>query len=211
LENQKEIYSVKPIAIEYTYYLNYEVTCTSDYQYLFEILSNATENDTVRLMIANYGGSLTTCISIVNAIRQSQASVVGVLTSIAYSAAGAIFLACDGHEVLRHTSFMGHDAIGGSYGSLAQIDREIEHKRDVLTSFCNDVYKGFLSDEEIAELVQGKSDLWLNEESIVERLDRKHKLLREDYDNYMKESSYSKEDLKKLTKKDLIEIITSNI
>lgn len=143
-----------------------------------------------------------TCISIVSAIRSSKALVIGSLTSIAYSAASIIWLACDYQEVFEHASFMAHDGAGWSSGSFTQQYKQIEHSKKVLEGLYRDVYEGFLSDEEIDNILDG-SELWLDFEEIIERLNG---MSPEQEDSAL----LTPEELSKLTKKDLVKIIIDN-
>lgn len=175
MSNKKDYVYGTPVATEYRYYLDDSVSDPQDYHELFELLANAGENDLVRIIISNFGGSLVTCIAIVNAIRSTKAMTMGVLASVAYSAGGAIWLACEGQEVQQHVGFMAHDAQGGSFGSLFQQKQSIEHEMEILRSLYLDVYEGFLSEEEI-ELVLKNGDMRLSEKEICSRLDKRVKL-----------------------------------
>lgn len=172
MSNKKDYVYGTPVATQYRYYLDESVSNPQDYHELFELLANAGENDLVRIIISNFGGSLVTCIAIVNAIRSTKAMTVGVLASVAYSAGGAIWLACEGQEVQQHVGFMAHDAQGGSFGSLFQQKQSIEHEMQILHSLYNDVYRGFLSEDEI-EIILKNGDMWLSEKDICDRLDKR--------------------------------------
>lgn len=175
MSNKKDCVYVTPIATEYRYYLDESVSNPQDYHELFELLNIAGENDCVRIIISNFGGSLTTCLAIVNSIRACRAVTIGVLASVAYSAGGVVWLACEGQEVQQHAGFMGHDAQGGSFGSLYQQKQSIEHEMVMLRSLYEDVYEHFLSTQEIEVLLKN-GDLWLNEKDIIQRLDKRQEL-----------------------------------
>lgn len=220
MSNKKDFVYVTPVATEYRYYLDESVSSPQDYHELFELLNVAGENDCVRIIISNFGGSLVTCLAIVNAIRACKAVTIGVLASVAYSAGGVIWLACEGQEVQQHVGFMGHDAQGGSFGSLYQQKQSIEHEMVMLRSLYEDIYKHFLTPEEIEVLLKN-GDLWLNEKEIVERLENRQNLFEaEDADNRAKQEAAldamfdqefptpDENDLKKLTKQQLIKLLT---
>ena len=215
----KDYYHAVPLAMEYTYPLDDEVTEASDYRQLMHLLRYAGEGDIVRLEISNYGGSLSTCIAIVNAIRQSAATTVGALQSVAYSAAGAIWLACDVQEVGQHSSFMGHPANGGDYGTLHQRKTAAEHTYQILESLYRDVYAGFLTEEEIDSVLKN-DEVWLTETQIKERLEKREA----DYVKATEEAEAVADQmfedmfapppehlLKKMTKADLIRMINGEI
>ena len=176
--NKKDYVYMTPVSTEYRYYLDTSVTETEDYHELTELLYNAGENDCVRIIISNFGGSLSTCVALVNAIRSCRALTIGVLASVAYSAGGAIWLACEGQEVGQHVGFMAHDGQGGSFGSLHQQKMSIEHDMAILRSLYTDVYEHFLTPEEI-EVVLKNGDLWIAGKDIVERLEKRDTLIKE--------------------------------
>lgn len=223
MSNKKDCVYITPIVSEYRYYLDESVSSPQDYHELFELLNVASENDCVRIIISNFGGSLVTCLAIVNAIRSSKAMTVGVLASVAYSAGGVIWLACEGQEVQQHVGFMGHDGQGSSFGSLYQQKQSIEHEMVMLRSLYEDIYKHFLTPEEIEVLLKN-GDLWLNEQEIVTRLGKRQELYEaEDAANLAEQQKqlteiFDEEEpvlpdtiLNKLTKPDLVNYIKGNI
>jgi ATP-dependent protease ClpP protease subunit len=220
-QQHKDYYYAVPNSVTYTYYLDDEVTDSSDYRELLQMLFNAGEDDVVRIVLSNYGGSLSTCVAIVNGIRSCRATTVGVLTSVAYSAAGAIWLACEGQEVHNHVGFMSHDGQGGTFGSMFQQKQHIEHSMAILRSLYEDVYKHFLSPEEI-DTVLKNGDLWLTENEIIERLEKRSAIFKQEHEDKQK-AAYDEmfaefegdeipdEILKKLTKSQLIDYIKDEI
>jgi len=222
MEKKDYVYAT-PVATEYRYYLDDEVSDSQDYHELFELLEGVGENDCVRIIISNFGGSLVTCVAIVNAIRACKGVTIGVLASIAYSAGGAIWLACQGQEVRNHVGFMSHDAIGGSYGSLFQQQLSIEHQRNILRSLYEDVYKHFLNPQEIDEVLKN-NDMWMNEQEIIKRLEARDKAFEQEQIEAQKQASADMEAmfdeldppvpeaiLKKLNKQQLIDYALDKI
>lgn len=221
MSNKKDYVYGTPVATEYRYYLDTSVEETDNYHELFELLANAGENDLVKIIISNFGGSLVTCVAIVNALRSSAATTIGVLTSVAYSAGGVIWLACDGQEVHNHVGFLGHDGNGSSFGSLYQQKQNIEHEMIMLRSLYEDVYEGFFTQEEI-EVILKNGDMWLNEKEIIDRLQKRDahfKALAEqeqqaqqaEFMAMINEGDYDDWILNKLTKTQLIQLYKGEI
>jgi ATP-dependent protease ClpP protease subunit len=221
MSDKKDYVYATPVATEYRYYLDTSVTETEHYQEMFELLQTAGENDCVRIIISNFGGSLSTCVAIVNAIRNCRALTVGVLASVAYSAGGAIWLACEAQEVGQHTGFLAHDGQGSTYGSLHQQKMSIEHDMAILRSLYEDVYENFLTTEEI-ETVLKNGDLWISGKDIVERLEKREALYKQQDEEAAKkqeaeieamfnEPEIPQEALAKLTKAQLISYIKGDV
>lgn len=225
MSDKKDYVYVTPVATEYRYYLDESVSSPQDYHQLFELLNEAGENDCVRIIISNFGGSLATCIAIVNAIRACRALTVGVLASVAYSAGGAIWLACEGQEVQQHVGFMAHDGSGVSYGSLYQQKQSIVHEMEQLRSLYEDVYQYFLTTEEI-ELLLKNGDLWLTEKEICQRLEQREKTMKEQHEAQRKQDEQNLAEMfdeldelsklpdwaiDKVTKKQLVQYINGEV
>jgi ATP-dependent protease ClpP protease subunit len=221
MSDKKDYVYATSVATEYRYYLDTSVTETEHYTELFELLFNAGENDCVRIIISNFGGSLSTCVAIVNAVKNCRALTVGVLASVAYSAGGAIWLACEAQEVGQHTGFLAHDGQGSTYGSLHQQKMSIEHDMAILRSLYEDVYENFLTKEEI-ETVLKNGDLWISGKDIVERLEKREALYKQqdeeaakkqeaELEEMFNEPEIPQEALAKLTKAQLISYIKGDV
>ena len=74
-----------------------------------------TSADYVRLVMNNGGGQLDSMLSIIDAIKRSNATVVAVLSGTVASAATMIALACDEVEVADYTSWLTHYHISKSF------------------------------------------------------------------------------------------------
>jgi ATP-dependent protease ClpP protease subunit len=177
--NKDVVYAV-PKSYEFTYYLSDCVLDSHEYHDLLQLLDSATEDDVIRIMINNFGGEAGTCVQIVNSIRECKALTVGVLSGNAFSAAGIIFMACDQHEVGMHTMMMIHQGIGGTEGKYSDMSSQVVAGMKRTESLYRDVFDHFLTDLEIVDVLGGK-DLWLDHESIVERLEKRSKAFQEEY------------------------------
>ena len=141
-----------------------------------------------------------------------------MLTSVAYSAAGAIWLACEAQEVHNHVGFMSHDGQGGTFGSMFQQKQHIEHSMAILRSLYCDVYHHFLSQEEL-DIVLKNGDLWLTEDQIISRLEKRQDLFdkehqakqQENLSDFLFEEEVPEELLMKLTKKQLVDYAMGKI
>ena len=77
-------------------------------------------------------------------------------------------------EVEDYTHFMIHNYSTGAQGKGHEVlDYITFNDRDLKVTF-KDIYSGFLSEEEIVDVIKGK-DLWLNATEVRERLSTKTK------------------------------------
>ena len=134
----------------------------------FDILQNATENDLVVIHINSYGGDLMTTNQIVTQIKTCEAQVVCQIESACCSAATMVALACDGLLCYPHGYMMIHTSSGCIFGKQSDIRRQEDFYNDWLEGFFNEIYKDFLTQKEINEVLNGK-DMWLNSEEVMKR------------------------------------------
>lgn len=169
----KQVY-VKTEKTEYrchTIYLDGPIEDVQFYRPAFEILENVGEGDLVRLIIDSPGGYLASAIRFVNMIRNCQADVIGVLSGVAQSAASLILLACPSVQIMPYSSMMAHSASWGAIGSTGNVYDNVAFTTVEINRFMNDVYKGFLTDDEIEDVKKGRREIWLNEAEIGRRLE----------------------------------------
>jgi ATP-dependent protease ClpP protease subunit len=85
------------------------------------------------------------------------------------SAATMIFLASESFEVSDHSAFMFHNYSGISIGKGGEMYEQISFEKKWFNKLVNNIYKDFLTSEEIKDIEQGK-DLWLDGDEVVLRL-----------------------------------------
>lgn len=127
-----------------------------------------TSADQVRLVMNNGGGQLDSMLSIIDAIKRSNATVVAVLSGTVASATTMIALACDEVEVADYTSWLTHYYSGGSAGKGNEIKAKHLFDEVEIPKMFKELHKGFFTEAEIERVIDGK-DEWLNKEQILER------------------------------------------
>ena len=160
----------KPIAFLYEIDLDDDITSPSQYREERDILRSAGDNDVIKINICCDGGRLDTTMSLVANLRSTRAVTIGVLESECHSGASVIFLCCDEHHVAPHAGMLIHEATYGCVNSADKLHRHVDFSKKRLYEVYHDVYKYFLSEEEIDAVLAGQ-DMWLNAEQIVERLE----------------------------------------
>jgi ATP-dependent protease ClpP protease subunit len=150
-----------------TAYLMGEIYETEEYNELCYTLEN-TEAEEVRLVMNNGGGLMHSMLTIRESIRKSNAVVTAVLSGTVASAATMIALACDNIEVAPHTAFMIHSSSGGISGKSHETKAYMDFSDKNTKEIFDNVYKGFLTQEEIDKVLDGK-DMWLNKAEVEER------------------------------------------
>lgn len=161
----------------FRFFLDNDIEENSKYREIIQVLISATQGDIVELMISNSGGFLSTTISLINAIRQSEAFVRAVIMSEAHSASSFISVACDDSVALPHSRMLIHNPRCGSFGNFNEVVKNNEFFEKHIKNFYLDVYKDFLSEDEINDVLEGK-DLWLTSDEFNQRIEKRNEKIR---------------------------------
>lgn len=148
-----------------------DVSSPDDFAEEFAALASAREHDMVKLDIVSGGGSLDTCIMIRRAMAACDASIVGWIGPTCASAATAIALQCDGWEVDEMSSFMIHTgSFGAGRGKARDTQAYVSHQVQQIEKFIRLVYAGFLNEDEIELVLDGK-ELYFEGDELIARLE----------------------------------------
>lgn len=153
----------------WTFHIDTDVTEPSYYRLMLETLESCSESDTVKILVNTAGGNAYSMISIINAIKNCKAEVTGYLAGEACSAGSAILIACNSWEIAPYTTMMIHTMSYGTGGKESDVNRHTQHMTEWNKSVVSDIYKGFLSEDEIERVLDGV-ELWLQYDQIIERL-----------------------------------------
>jgi ATP-dependent Clp protease, protease subunit len=126
-------------------------------------------NDAVIITISSYGGLLDGALTIIDAIQRTEATVIGVITGMAASAASIIALHCDELYVTEYARMLAHTARLGNSGKLPDVHDAHNFNRKFITRVFEDAYEGFLTPQEIEICLAGK-EMYFDAEEIELRL-----------------------------------------
>ena len=170
-EEQQQVYTQVKVV------LNSSIQEPDYYTALINRIDDLGEGDSLTLQLDSIGGDVDGCIALVDAIENTPADVTAVLSGRVYSAASIIALRCPQIQVGPYARMMIHSWSGvGGFGKYNEVVADYEFNQKFLKSFFCDTYKHFLTDQEIQQVLDGK-DLYVGAEGILERLERKNKLL----------------------------------
>lgn len=159
----------------YTCYLDKGIGEAHLYRNLLEFLRRASEEDEFHLVLNGPGGHLYTCIQIVHAIKDTAAHVTGVLVGEACSAHANIFIVCHSHIVHDYASLMIHTLTGSSWGKGHDITRMGKALNETARIMYEDLYRGFLTEEELLNVLNNNKDDWyVGRDEILSRLEVVH-------------------------------------
>ena len=174
LNEQCEVSQTSMVYNAYDIYLDEEIKDPTYYRHAFQVLRSAQQGDLVRIFISSPGGNLNSALIYRNCIQECQGDVVAIIEAEAYSAASLIALSCPSIEVKPYATMMLHSAAFGSSGSVQNVRDHVEFTGRHAESLMEEVYKDFISDEELLDLKKGR-ELWFDYKEIGERLDKMFK------------------------------------
>jgi ATP-dependent Clp protease, protease subunit len=158
------------------FYLSKEIGEAEGYIDMVHRIVSASPSDVIYIHLNTPGGQMDTGVQIINAMRNSQAKIVTVLESTAYSLGTLIFLAGDEMVVNEHCMMMFHNFNGGLIGKGNELVSELEATIKWFASLAKDIYVPFLTEEEFERIVRGE-DMWMQTPEIKRRLENMVKVL----------------------------------
>lgn len=153
-------------------YLDEPIEEPTYYRKALKVFEEAGPGDLIKLKIDTPGGRLDTTIKFINAIQNCQADVVGILEGSAASAGSFILLSCPLIQIQPFTSMMCHNASFGSIGSALNVKDEVDFSIREIERIVKKVYKDFLTEKEIENIILANRELRFNDEEIGERLEK---------------------------------------
>lgn len=145
------------------------------YRTVLQGIDSLGEGDLILLNINSYGGQLDGAIAIINAIENTDADVHASIEGVAASAASLIALASPSISVSPYATMMVHAATFGAFGKQSDVISHASFVDKQVRNLMGSVYKDFLTDKELEEVIMGK-ELWFDAEEIVRRLELRAEL-----------------------------------
>ena len=145
--------------------------------------------DLITIHINCYGGNADVGMNIYDCLRQSPANVEVSIEGACCSCASMIMLAGNCWRVTPHAHVMVHSWSEGIYGKWNEIISKFNYDKCVFEKQFGELYKDFLTDEEIEDCLKGK-DFYFDSNETVKRLNA-----------YQKEDIEYDEAIKKITDK----------
>lgn len=171
LTHFNENYFSKPIAYSHELFLTSEIGEAENYVQWLQIINNAHENDVIHIHINSPGGYLTTSIQLYNALIKSEATVAVSVEGECCSGATMILMAADTVAVDSNAYFLFHSYSGGNIGKYNNLQENAKFQEKWFPKVVKEIYKDFLSIEEIETVLKGV-DLWLDAEEVVSRFEQ---------------------------------------
>ena len=170
-KQDERIFSRSAVNI-HEFYLSGTIESADEYVDWFDIIRHSGPTDVIRIIINSYGGDMFTAIQFMRVLTETEATVIISVEGACMSAATIVFLCADQFEVSEHSMFMMHTYSGGVMGKGGEMLDQLQHERAWSEKLWRDIYKDFLTEEEIQSILNNK-DLWMDGEQVIKRLEEK--------------------------------------
>lgn len=199
-QSQKIVFQKQVQNTIYNIYFSGEIGSPEHYINIINLIQSATEGDAINLHINSTGGDLASTIQIRNALLNTDATVTAIVEGECYSAATVLMLSADFIEISPHTSFMIHNYSSSAFGKGGELYERIEHLNNWFLEFFKDVYKDFLTENELQDIIKGK-DIWMTTKDVQKKLENMLKKHNENLKNITDKAETKSEDNKEKTRK----------
>lgn len=161
---------------DYTLFIDDDIVEPSYYREILHVLRAATDSDLVNIQLTTSGGSLETSVMILNAINACQANVTLTLDHQASSGGSMIMMSSvDEYKIMPYSSMMVHYAsLYGVDGKASDIESYMRFLRSNTNELFEALYKGFLTEDELNNVMYNGAELYFNSEEIITRLNNKN-------------------------------------
>jgi ATP-dependent protease ClpP protease subunit len=161
----------KSLARQHSFYLSGEVLEPEEYIEWFDTIRNCGSDDEVIIHINSMGGNVDTAIQFIRVLSETAATVTTSVEGSCMSAATMIFLSGHCFQITPFSLFMFHNYSGGTFGKGGEMYDNVVFERNWSTKFLHYIYKDFLTEAEIKQILDNK-DIWMDHEEATIRCKR---------------------------------------
>ena len=169
-----QVFAAPRIGQEYSIYLSNAVQAPAAYDALCHQLRTVTEHDKVKLYLNTPGGAVISGLALIQAMRESKATITTILNPQAFSMGALIFLCGDVCLAPPNSLLMFHNYSGGLSGKGNEQAAELSATNAWFDEAMHDTCHPFLTKKELQAVLQGK-DLWMRSPEINKRLQQMKK------------------------------------
>lgn len=168
---------VRPV-VQITISIDEIIKSPKYYRIIVQELASLSSEDEVIIYINSPGGDLHGLVSLLEAIRLCEAEILAVITGRAHSAASMLALACPNVAITPYSNMLVHFVSFGTGGKATDVLSNVQHTIEYSKLIFKDIYQGFLTNQEMQDVISGK-ELWLQSAEIDARLTNRQKFLEE--------------------------------
>lgn len=154
------------------------IECAEQFAQGIQALEASDENNPVQINLQCPGGSLGAADHFIHAMRKCKGHIHTIATGSVSSAATFILLESDSFELSENFHALLHCGSLGNIGNFNEYQAKAEFDARFMKTILTNTYSGFLSEEEIKDLLKG-GDIWLDAEQWVTRFQARNEYLTE--------------------------------
>ena len=167
---------------------------------MIDALGMMEQDDEMVINLQSGGGCLSTTDTILHALRKTKGQVHFVATGFNASAATILLLDAPSFELSEDFSALIHCGSLGDAGNLNEMRQSAGFHIKRMETLLRNTYAGFMSEQEIEEMLNGK-DLLLNSEEWCQRHEQRNKWMEEEVAKFEKKALEALKPPKKPRKK----------
>lgn len=171
LQPEPKIFDVvaQPIAHIYKVTLDEVFEHSSQFAQLVELLEGANESDVFQIRLHTPGGSLDSVYPLISAMKNTE-GFIHLHVDSGVASAGTLLMMC-AHMVSfnEYVSVMFHNVQYAAYGHGGNVEAQTKHFTQTHEKMIRDLYKDFLTSEEIQKLFYGQ-EIWMSPQEVHDRL-----------------------------------------
>lgn len=161
----------------YNIFLQDVITSSEDFQSALTVLSVAGEDDDVNIFLSSPGGSIDAGMTLISEMRQCNAKIHVKASGTCASMAVFILLACDSFQLDSYTNLMIHSASFGHQGPVQDVVEYTRFVQKQTTKMFREFFEGFLTEEEILDVLINKKEMWMDAEEFCKRFEARQEYL----------------------------------
>jgi len=148
----------------------------SYYRHVVSRIVNTSENDVIEFEIHSGGGQYNGLSALLSALLRTEATSVAYLNGECHSAASMLALSCDSVQVSPFCTMLCHFASFGHAGKGSDVMSAVNHTYNNSVEIFREVYRGFLTEDELDKCIDGK-EYWFDAEEIMQRLQAREDMI----------------------------------
>ncbi|HDR9103481.1 TPA: ATP-dependent Clp protease proteolytic subunit [Burkholderia vietnamiensis] len=164
-----KVFTTQKVHNEHSIYLSTPVAEPAAYDEVCHLLRIANEEDQVKLYLNTPGGALISGLALIQAMRESKATITTILNPQAFSMGALIFLCGDVRVAPPNSLLMFHHYSGGQSGKGNELVAELAATSTWFEEAMQNTCSPFLTKKEIKDVLEGK-DIWMGSTEINRRL-----------------------------------------
>lgn len=163
---------------KYNIFLYGDIEDARQFQDAIEAMNDAGEDDLVVIHLSTNGGSTDATDTFISAMRRCRARVVVEASGGVHSAGTIILMNAPEYRLSENFNALIHNGSFGAWGAKSSDTKtQFEFQAEYMDRLAWSTYQGFLTDDEIEELIAGR-DFWMGPEEWVDRWKRRQEFLK---------------------------------